>query len=139
MIDYELFSTIKHLKEHQGLTAPQIASELAIDVRTIRKWLTATFHPTRTPPRPSKLDPFEQDIVCMLQTIPTPLPKSSSVSMSDAGFYLTLLRLTFSPREFIRLRRMNKGATLRGAFGTVLPGFACVRRVNGRGRGVRAS
>ena len=29
MIDYELFCKIKHLKEHEGLTAPQIAAELA--------------------------------------------------------------------------------------------------------------
>jgi|GEM_PF-3658303 len=41
-------------------------------------------------------------------------------SMSDPGFYLTHLRFTFSPREPIRLPRMNKGITLRGAFGTSL-------------------
>jgi len=28
MIDYELFAKIRHLKEHEGLTAPQIAAEL---------------------------------------------------------------------------------------------------------------
>nr|MBC8360355.1 IS21 family transposase [Candidatus Desulfatibia profunda] len=70
MIDYELFAKIRHLKEHEGLTAPQIAAELAIDVRTVRKWLTAKFRPKKITPRPSKLDPFKRDIVRMLETHP---------------------------------------------------------------------
>jgi len=70
MIDYELFSKIRHLKEHEGLTAPQIASELAIDVRTVRKWLAAKFRPKKITPRPSKLDPFKSDIVRMLEIHP---------------------------------------------------------------------
>jgi len=70
MIDYELFSKIRHLKEQEGLTAPQIAAELAMDVRTVRKWLTETFRPKKIPPRPSKLDPFKRDIVRMLQNHP---------------------------------------------------------------------
>ena len=70
MIDYELFAKIRHLKEHEGLTAPQIAAELAIDVRTVRKWLTAAFRSKKITPRPSKLDPFKRDIVRMLETHP---------------------------------------------------------------------
>jgi transposase len=70
MIDYELFAKIKHLKEQEGLTAPQIAAELAIDVRTVRKWLVTTFRPKKITPRPSKLDPFKQGIVRMLETHP---------------------------------------------------------------------
>ncbi len=70
MIDYELFSKIRHLKEHEGLTAPQIAAELAIDVRTVRKWLIATFRPKEILPRPSKLDPFKRDVVRMLESHP---------------------------------------------------------------------
>jgi len=70
MINYELFAKIKHLKEHEGLTAPQIAGELAIDVRTVRKWLDAAFRPKKITPRSSKLDPFKSDIVRMLETHP---------------------------------------------------------------------
>jgi len=70
MIDYELFAKIRHLKEHEGLTAPQIAAELTIDVRTVRKWLTAAFRSKKITPRPSKLDPFKRDIVRMLETHP---------------------------------------------------------------------
>ena len=39
MIDYELFCKIRHLKDHEGLSAHQIAGELAMDPRTVVKWL----------------------------------------------------------------------------------------------------
>jgi len=65
MINYELFAKIRHLKEHEGLTSPQIAAELALDPRTVRKWCAATFRPKKMPPRTSKLEPFKRDIVRM--------------------------------------------------------------------------
>ncbi len=68
MIDYELFCKIKHLKEYDGLAAPQIAEELALDPRTVTKWLTEdSLRPRKPSPRPSKLDPFKKDIVRMLE------------------------------------------------------------------------
>jgi len=68
MIDYELFSKIKHLNKNDGLTAQQIATELVLDVRTVDKWLhEAQYRPRRTAHRPSKLDPFKDDIVRMLE------------------------------------------------------------------------
>lgn len=70
MIDYELFSKIRHLKEHEGLSVPQIATELALDPRTVRKWCAATFRPRKIPPRTSKLELFKGDIVRMLQIHP---------------------------------------------------------------------
>lgn len=70
MIDYELFAKIKHLKEREGLTIPQIATELTLDPRTVRKWLTQQFRPKTIPQRPSKLDPFKHDVVRMLETHP---------------------------------------------------------------------
>jgi orotate phosphoribosyltransferase-like protein len=39
MIDYELFSKIKNLKEQHGLTPAQISRELSLDTRTVVKWL----------------------------------------------------------------------------------------------------
>jgi orotate phosphoribosyltransferase-like protein len=61
MIDYALFSKIKHLNQHDGLTAQQIARELAMDVRTVKKWLDQTqFRPRQSSPRASKLDPFKR-------------------------------------------------------------------------------
>jgi len=70
MIDYEIFSRIKYLKEREGLTVPQIASELALDPRTVRKWVTEPFRSRATPHRASKLDPFKHDILRMLETYP---------------------------------------------------------------------
>jgi transposase len=71
MIDYALFSKIKHLGRNNGLTARQIARELSMDVRTIRKWLDEMqFKPRNSPPRASKLDPFKRDIVRLLEAHP---------------------------------------------------------------------
>ena len=71
MIDYALFSKIKHLNQHDGLNARQIARELSMDVRTVNKWLDeAQFKPRQSSPRASKLDPFKPDIVRLLEAHP---------------------------------------------------------------------
>jgi len=71
MIDYELFCKIRHLKEHAGLTAAQIAGELALDPRTVAKWLAhGQFCQRKAAPRSSKLDPFKKDIARMLENHP---------------------------------------------------------------------
>ena len=58
MIDYESFCKIKHLKAHEGLSASQIAAELAMDPRTVGKWLAQEhFKPRKPTARASKLDP----------------------------------------------------------------------------------
>ena len=69
MINYEIFCKIKHLKKREDLTASQIAEELALDPRTVRKLLVQKqFLPRKTTQRTSKLDPFKNDIVRMLNT-----------------------------------------------------------------------
>ena len=71
MIDYELYSKIRHLNQQDGLTARQIARELSLDVRTVNKWLDeAQFKPRQSTPRASKLDPFKPDIVRLLEAHP---------------------------------------------------------------------
>ena len=71
MIDYELFIKIKNLKEQKGLSGPQIARELALDPRTVHKWLDEQrFKPRKPTARQSKLDPFKKDIVRMLEAHP---------------------------------------------------------------------
>ena len=68
MIDYELFRKIKHLSQNDALTAQQIARELVLDVRTVDKWLKEKqYRPRRSTQRASKLDPFKDDIVRMLE------------------------------------------------------------------------
>ncbi len=71
MIDYEFFQKAKHLKEQEGLTPPQIADALCLDVRTIRKWLGKNRYTARKATlRASKLDPFKRDIGRMLDAHP---------------------------------------------------------------------
>ena len=68
MIDYELFCKIRHLKEHEGLSAHQIAGELAMDPRTVGKWLARErFCQRKASLRTSKLDPFKNEITRMLE------------------------------------------------------------------------
>jgi len=70
MIDYALYAKIRHLTEQEGLTPPQIADELVLDPRTIRKWLAMPFHKRTETKRSSKLDPFKNDILRMLHNYP---------------------------------------------------------------------
>jgi len=71
MIDYPRFCQIKHLHTNQGLSVSQIAHELALDPRTVAYWLAqAQFRPRKFSPRASKLDPFKQEIVRLLERYP---------------------------------------------------------------------
>lgn len=71
MIDYELFARIKNYHEQKGLTVGQIARELSLNPRTVARWLQQKgFQPRKSTPRPSKLDPFKDSIIRMLETYP---------------------------------------------------------------------
>jgi transposase len=71
MIDFELFSKIKHYHEQRALTPAQIARELELDPRTVAKWLAEhRFLPRKAAKRSSKLDPFKRSILQMLETHP---------------------------------------------------------------------
>jgi transposase len=71
MIDYHRFCQIKHLHAHQGLTASQIAKEVALDPRTVAYWLGQEhFRPRKAASRSSKLDPFKPEIVRLLERYP---------------------------------------------------------------------
>ena len=71
MIAYETFARIKHLHEHKGLTAAQITRELRLDDRTVRRWLAAKqYLPRKAVIRPSKLDPFKDKIIRMIESYP---------------------------------------------------------------------
>ena len=72
MIDFELYSKIKHYHEQKGLKPARIAQELGLDPRTVEKWLhERRFRPRIAyAPRPSKLDPFKDSIIRMLEAHP---------------------------------------------------------------------
>jgi transposase len=71
MIDYHRFCQIKDLHDQQGLNAAQIAGVLSLDPRTVAYWLRQErFHPRKSAPRTSTLDPFKPQIVQMLEKYP---------------------------------------------------------------------
>lgn len=71
MIDYETFARIKHLHEQKSLEPTQIAQELALDLRTVARWLAEKrFRSRDCTVRPSILDPFKDDIIRMLESHP---------------------------------------------------------------------
>lgn len=71
MIKYEDFCRIRHLRDQDGLSKNQIAESLAIDPRTVEKWLEEKqFRQRKAAVRPSKLDPFKATVVSMLEKHP---------------------------------------------------------------------
>ena len=71
MIDYPTFLQIKLLHQGQHLKCSQIAEQLSIDERTVAKWLTENqYHQRKPVQRSSKLDPFKDDVIRMLETHP---------------------------------------------------------------------
>ena len=70
MIDYEQFCRIKQLK-NEGLTPGQIGDSLGLDPRTVQKWMNKEkFQQRLYNARPSKLDPYKEGIVRMLERYP---------------------------------------------------------------------
>lgn len=112
MIDYQLFCHIKTLQK-EGLTPSQIAGKLDLDPRTVYHWLVEErFRPRKTAIRPSKLDPFKDDIFRMLQ----------AYSYSAVQIYQRLRELGFDGRYTIvkdyvsKIRPRRREAFLKLAF-----------------------
>jgi transposase len=71
MITYHQFCQLHDLHGQRGLTPAQIARELTLDPRTVAYWLAQKhFHPRKSSPRASKLDPFKGEIVRLLERHP---------------------------------------------------------------------
>ena len=63
MINYETFQRLHFLHRQEGWTAPQIARELGLNVKTIKHWLQVeTFVPRKRSARESKLTSFKEMI-----------------------------------------------------------------------------
>ena len=70
MINYDQFCQIRAYRE-EGLKASQIADKMKLDARTVAKWMDEpTFHQRTTTARSSKLDPFKDEILAMLERHP---------------------------------------------------------------------
>ena len=71
MIDYATYQRIQHLHRVELLTVAQIAHTMALDARTVRRWLDEPRFRPRVPcARPSKLDPFKGYIRRLLEHHP---------------------------------------------------------------------
>lgn len=71
MIDYEDFCKIKKLHDQDGLKASQIAREMALDLRTVQRWLAKErFEPRKNSGNTSILDPFKNEINRLLEKHP---------------------------------------------------------------------
>ena len=71
MIDYERYCKIKDCHERQGLTVAQTARALGLHEQTVAKWgACAQFHPRQSAPRSSRLDPFKDQVIRLLETHP---------------------------------------------------------------------
>jgi len=71
MIDYQTFLKIKSLQQQAGLKCSQIAANLGLDERTVARWLSEKhYRPRESSQRYSKLDPFKDDILRLLENHP---------------------------------------------------------------------
>lgn len=68
MIDYQTYCQIRHLFTQKQLGLRQIARELKLDLKTVRKWARReSFQRATVPKRPSKLDPFKGQVIRLLE------------------------------------------------------------------------
>jgi transposase len=68
MIDYQTYCQIRHLLTEKKLSLREIARELKLDLKTVRKWAKReSFQKAPCPKRESKLDPFKGQIVRRLE------------------------------------------------------------------------
>jgi len=101
MISYPVFCQIRELHEQKHLTVPQIADALALDPKTVAKWVERRVYQDRqSAPRPSKLDSFKGQIVAQLERHPYTAQQllQQLQTQGYAGGYTIL-------KEFVRLVR----------------------------------
>jgi len=101
MISYSIFCQIRELHDQKGLTAAQIAAQLALDPKTVAKWVERpTYQPRRCDKRSSKLDAFKGQIVAQLERHPYTAQQllQQLKPQGYAGGYSIL-------KEFVRLVR----------------------------------
>jgi len=71
MIDYETYCKIKDCHERQHLTIAQTARALGLHAETVAKWMRCPqYHARQSVPRSSRLDPFKDRIVSLLERHP---------------------------------------------------------------------
>jgi transposase len=113
MIDYETYIKIRSYHTEHGLTGVQIARKLNMDSRTVAKWLNQPRYRQRNPAqRSSKLDPYKDQILRMLEFYPyTAMQIFQRISQDgfDGGYTIV--------KDYVRkVRPPKKKAYLKLAF-----------------------
>ena len=73
MITFERFLRLRHLLDQAHWKLQAVARELGLNSKTVRLWAQRVrYERKRLGPRSSKLDPFKNDIVRRLPSIPIP-------------------------------------------------------------------
>ena len=68
MIDYQTYCQIRHLYLEKKLSMSQIAGELKLEIKTVRKWAKReSFQKAPPPKRASKLDSFKGTTMALLE------------------------------------------------------------------------
>ncbi len=68
MIDYETYVRIRNYFTRDRLNYSQISDELGLDPRTVARWANEKrYQPRKSSPKKSKLDPFKNTIIQMLE------------------------------------------------------------------------
>jgi transposase len=71
MIDYETYMKMKSYHQKDGLHCSQVAAIMGLSYKTVNKWLNESRYRMRKPSqRSSKLDPFKNQILQMLEKYP---------------------------------------------------------------------
>lgn len=101
MTDYPTFCRLRALADQKHLSVPQIAAELALDPKTVAKWVgRPSYQQRQSAKRPSKLDQFKGQIVTLLERHPYTAQQllQQLKTQGYAGGYSIL-------KEFVRLVR----------------------------------
>jgi len=133
MIDYETYCRIKKFHENEGLKISQIAAELNLDQRTIKKWLKEEhFRARNNTIRTQIIDPFKSDVLALLESHPYSAMQiyQRLLEMGFNGSYNTVkrfvrkvrprrvkpfLKLTFAPGECAQVDWGSYGTVRVGA------------------------
>jgi hypothetical protein len=71
VIDYETYVQIRNYFTRDYLKYSQIANKLGLDQRTVAIWANEQrYRPRKTVMRKSKLDPFKNQVILMLEKLP---------------------------------------------------------------------
>ena len=81
------------------LTPAQLAEELGLDIKTVRRWIDRPYAPRQTARRASQLDPFKGRIVRWLEAHPLSAQQVFQ-RLGEEGFALSLIHISEPTRPY---------------------------------------